>query len=182
MRKIVAGLFVSLDGVVESPERWNTPYFNEEIGAVLGSQMAAADTMLLGRVTYEEFAAYWADKGSDVPFAAAINGIPKLVASKTLAEADWQNTTVINGDLAARLSALKQLPGKDIITSGSPTLVASLLQARLLDELRLLVYPVMVGRGRRIFENGLDQMSLELVDSRTLSNGVLSLAYVPSPS
>ena len=182
MRKIVAGLFVSLDGVVESPERWNTPYFNEEIGAVLGSQMAAADTMLLGRVTYEEFAAYWADKGSDVPFAAAINGIPKLVASKTLAEADWQNTTVINGDLAARLSALKQLPGKDIITSGSPTLVASLLQAGLLDELRLLVYPVMVGRGRRIFENGLDQMPLELVDSRTLSNGVLSLAYVPSPS
>jgi len=182
MRKIVAGLFVSLDGVVESPEHWNTPHFNDEIGAVLGSQMAAADTMVLGRVTYEEFAAYWADKGSDVPFADAMNGIPKLVASTTLAEADWQNTNVINGDLVARLTELKQQPGKDIITSGSPTLVGSLLRAGLLDELRLLVYPVVVGRGRRIFENGFEQMSLELVDARTLSNGVLSLTYVPSPN
>jgi dihydrofolate reductase len=180
IRKIVAGLFVSLDGVVESPEQWNAPYFNDEIGAVLGSQMAAADTMLLGRVTYEEFAAYWADKGSDVPFADAINGIPKLVASRTLTEVDWQNTTVINGDLVARLSELKQQAGKDIITSGSATLVGWLLRAGLLDELRLLVYPVVAGRGRRIFENGFEQMSLELADSRTLTNGVLSLTYVPS--
>jgi hypothetical protein len=111
MRKIVSGLLVSLDGVVESPERWNTPYFNDDIGGELGSQMAAADTMLLGRVTYEEFAAYWADKGSDVPFADAINGIPKLVASTTLHKADWQNTTLINGNLVDRLTELKQQPG-----------------------------------------------------------------------
>src|SRR6266508_4663144 len=124
MRKIVSGLFVSLDGVVESPERWNTPYFNDEIGAELGSQMAAADTMLLGRVTYEEFAAFWADKGSDVPFAEAINGIPKLVASRTLEKVDWQNTKLINGNLVDRLTELKQQPGKDIVTSGSATLVA----------------------------------------------------------
>src|SRR6266511_3414064 len=149
MRKIVSGLFVSLDGVVESPERWNTPYFNDEIGAELGSQMAAADTMLLGRVTYEEFAAFWADKGSDVPFAEAINGIPKLVASRTL----------------------KQQPGKDIVTSGSATLVGSLLHAGLLDELRLLVYPVVVGRGRRLFENGSEQKPLELLASRSRGSG-----------
>jgi dihydrofolate reductase len=180
VRKIVAGLFVSLDGVVESPERWNTPYFNDEIGAELGSQMAAADTMLLGRVTYEKFAAYWADMGSDVPFADAINGIPKLVASKTLEKVDWQNTTLIKGNLIDRLTELKQQPGKDIITSGSATLVGSLLHAGLLDELRLLVYPVVVGRGRRLFENGAEQMPLELIASRTLGNGVLSLTYAPS--
>ena len=180
MRKIVSGLFVSLDGVVESPERWNTPYFNDEIGAELGSQMAAADTMLLGRVTYEEFAAYWSDKGSDVPFADAMNGIPKLVASKTLEQVDWQNTTLINGNLVDRLTELKQQRGKDIVTSGSATLVGSLLHAGLLDELRLLVYPVVVGRGRRLFENGSEQKPLELLASRTLGNGVLSLTYAPS--
>ena len=92
MRKIVAGLFISLDGVVEAPEQWHFPYFNDEMGEAVGSQMAAADTMLLGRQTYEEFAGYWADKGSDVEFADVMNNTPKLVASTTLKSVEWQNS------------------------------------------------------------------------------------------
>jgi dihydrofolate reductase len=91
MRKIVAGLYVSLDCVMEAPETWHFPYFNDEMGAAVASQMAAADTLLLGRRTYEEFAAYWADKGSDVDFADVINNTPKLVASTTLKSLDWRN-------------------------------------------------------------------------------------------
>ena len=97
MRKIVAGLFVSLDGVVEAPETWHFPYFNDEMGEIVASQMAAADTMLLGRRTYEEFAAYWADKGSEVDFADQINNTPKLVASTTLESVGWQNSTPHQG-------------------------------------------------------------------------------------
>ena len=136
MRKIVAGLFISLDGVVEAPEQWHFPYFNDEMGEAVGSQMAAADTLLLGRQTYEEFAGYWADKGSDVEFADAINTIPKLVASTTLASATWQNSTLLGADVAQELRRIKQEPGKDISISGSPTLVRSLLRDGLIDELR----------------------------------------------
>jgi dihydrofolate reductase len=180
MRKIVAGLFMSLDGVVEAPEEWNGPYFNEEVGEVVGSQMAASGTMLLGRVTYQEFAGYWADKGSDVPFADVINGTPKLVASTTLDGVDWRNSTLIKGDVGEELAKLKQQPGKDIAISGSGTLVRSLLRKGLLDELRLLVYPVVVGRGKRLFDGATEQLSLRLVDSRPFSTGVISLTYAPA--
>ena len=180
MRRIVAGLFMSLDGVVEAPEQWNAPYFNEEVGAMVGSQMAAADTMLLGRVTYEEFAGYWADKGSDVPFADFINGAPKLVASTTLDGVDWRNSTLIEGDVAEELARLKGQSGRDIAISGSGTLVRSLLRDGLLDELRLLVYPVVVGRGKRLLDGGGEELPLRLVDSRAFSTGVLSLTYAPA--
>ena len=130
MRKIVAGLFISLDGVVEAPEQWHFPYFNDEMGEAVGSQMAAADTMLLGRHTYEEFAAYWADKGSDVEFADVMNDTPKLVASTTLESVDWQNSTLLGEDVAQELRRLKEEPGKDISITGSPTLVRSLLRRR----------------------------------------------------
>ncbi|HEY2764499.1 MAG TPA: dihydrofolate reductase family protein [Pseudonocardiaceae bacterium] len=99
MRKIVAGLFVSLDGVVGAPDQWHFPYFNEEMGEVVGSGMAAADTMLLGRLTYQEFAGYWAGKGSDVEMADYMNNIPKVVVSTTLDTVEWQNSTLISGDV-----------------------------------------------------------------------------------
>ena len=139
MRKVVAGLFVSLDGVFEAPETWHFPYFNDEMGEIIASQMAAADTMLLGRRTYEEFAAYWADKGSDVELADQINNTPKLVASTTLKTVDWRNSSLIGGDVAEHLRELKQEPGKDISITGSAALVRSLLRDGVLDELRLLV-------------------------------------------
>jgi dihydrofolate reductase len=180
MRKIVAGLFVSLDGVVESPEQWHFPYFNDEMGEIVGSQMAAADTLLLGRRTYEEFAGYWADKGSDVEFADQINGIPKLVASTRLDAVDWQNSTLIQGDVAQELRRIKAEPGRDISITGSATLVRSLLRDGLIDELQLLVHPIVVGSGRRLFEEIGDRVPLKLVASRTLGTGVLHLTYAPA--
>ena len=180
MRRIVAGLFVSLDGVFEAPETWHFPYFNDEMAETVASQMAAADTMLLGRRTYEEFAAYWADKGSDIELADQINDTPKLVASTTLKSVAWRNSSLIEGDVVDHLRALKQGPGKDISITGSGTLVRSLLRAGVLDELRLLVHPIVVGSGKRLFDGGGDRVPLKLVESRTFTTGVLYLTYAPA--
>ena len=180
MRKIVAGLFLSLDGVVESPDQWHFPYFNDEMGEAVGTQMAAADTMLLGRVTYQEFAGYWPQQSSDVEPADYMNNTPKLVVSTTLDTVEWQNSTLIKGNVAQELTRLKQEPGKNISVVGSATLVRSLLREDLLDELRLLVHPIVVGRGKRLFEDGGGQKALKLVESKTFSTGVLSLTYQPA--
>ncbi len=181
MRKIVAGLFISLDGVFEAPDQWHFPYFNDEMGEAVGAQMAAADTMLLGRVTYQEFAGFWPQQGDDVEFADVMNNTPKLVVSTTLDSVDeWQNSTLVTGDVADELTAIKQQPGKDIAITGSGTLVRSLLRDGLLDELRLLVHPIVVGSGKRLFTDSGDQTPLELVDSKTFSTGVLSLTYRPA--
>ena len=181
MRKISAGLFISLDGVVESPEKWHFPYFNDEMGEVVGSGMAASDAILLGRVTYQDFAGYWPGVSpDDEPIAAYMNDTPKYVVSTTLDSADWNNSTLIKGNVAEELTRLKQQPGKNISIIGSPTLVHSLLQDGLLDELGLLVHPVVVGRGKRLFKEG-DLKRLTLVQAKTFSTGVLSLTYQPAP-
>ena len=180
MRKIVAGLFISLDGVIEAPEQWHFPYFNDEMGEAVGSQMAAADTMLLGRHTYEAFAAYWPNQGDDVEFAAVMNDTPKLVASTTLSSLEWQNSTLLGKDVAGELRRRKEEPGKDIAITGSATLVRSLLREGLIDELRLLVHPIVVGTGKRLFEDQEERVPLRLVDSKTFSTGVLYLTYAPA--
>jgi dihydrofolate reductase len=178
MRKIVAGLFISLDGVVESPDRWHFPYFNDEMGQAIQTQMDAADTMLLGRVTYQEFAGFWPQQSSaEVPMADYMNDTPKLVVSTTLESVEWQNSTLITGNVAEELTKLKAQPGKNISITGSATLVRSLLRDGLLDELRLLVHPIVVGRGKRLFPDEGGQTALTLVDSKTFSTGVLSLSY-----
>jgi len=177
MRKIVAGLFISLDGVVEAPETWHFPYFNEEMGEIVGEQMAAADTMLLGRVTYDGFAAYWPDSQDEI--APQMNDTPKIVVSTTLESADWKNSTLVSGELAKSLTYFKQQPGKDISVVGSPTLVQSLLRENLLDELRLLIHPVAIGSGKRLFAQG-DRVALHLASSRILSTGVIYAVYEPA--
>ncbi len=176
MRKIVSGLFISLDGVVESPDKWHFPYFNDEMGAAVTTQAMEADTVLLGRATYQEFAGYWHDKGSDVPFADHLNNTPKLVASTTLDKVEWRNASLIRGDVAKELAKAKQLPGKNISIIGSGTLVRSLLRDDVLDELRLLMHPIVVGRGKRLFDDQIEK-KLKLVDSKTFATGVLSLIY-----
>ena len=178
MRKIVANFFISLDGVVERPDQWHFPYFNDEMGEVVGSGMATSDTMLLGRKTYEEFAAFWPSQTE--PPADHMNGIQKVVVSTTLERADWQNSTLIRGNLAEELTKLKDQPGKEIGTVGSATLVRSLIREGLLDELRLLLHPIVVGKGARLFEEGMGQVPLKLVESKTFSTGVLSLTYAPA--
>ena len=136
MRKIIAGLFTSLDGVAESPEKWTGPYFNDEVGQAVGTLMATNDTLLLGRVTYEGFAAaFGQDSGG---MADQLNSISKVVVSSTLTSADWQNSTLIGGDVAGQITKLKQQPGQRIGMSGSSTLVSWLLGHGLLDQLDLV--------------------------------------------
>jgi dihydrofolate reductase len=178
MRKVVAGLFVSLDGVTEAPETWTGPYFSPQIGQEIGTIMAQGDTMLLGRHTYETFAASFA--GQTGGMADAMNNTPKLVASRTLEEATWQNSTLIKGDLAEELTRLKQQDGKNINISGSVALIRSLLRDGLLDELRLQLFPVVVGSGARLFEDYNEQLGLTLVESQTFESGIIHLVYWPS--
>jgi dihydrofolate reductase len=180
MRKIVAELFLTVDGVYEAPETWQFPYFNDEMGEIVGSQIAGADTIVLGRRTYEAFAAYWPDQGSDVPLADKINSTPKLVASTTLTSLEWRTSTLIEGNVAGALRSLKDGPDGEIAVIGSGTLVRSLLQDGALDELRLLVHPIALGSGKRLFDDGGDRLPLKLVDARTLTTGVLYLTYEPA--
>ena len=182
MRKIVAGLFISLDGVYEAPDKWHFPYFNDEMGEAVGSQMAASDAMLLGRVTYQEFAGFWPNQSNDeIEVADYMNNTPKFVVSNTLDSVDeWQNSTLIKGNVAEELTKLKNQPGKDIGITGSGSLVRSLLRDGLLDELRLLVHPIVVGRGKRLFEGEGAQTPLKLVESKTLSTGVVYVTYAPA--
>ena len=182
MRKTIAGLFISLDGVVEAPETWHFPYFDDAMGEIVGAQAAEADAILLGRVTYQEFAAFWPNQPAGDPFAAGMNASKKYVASTTLQEAEWQNSEVLRGDLADAVQAIKALPGRDIQIIGSPTLVRSLLRQGLLDELRLLVHPIVVGAGKRLFTDEAERIPLQLTSTRTLPTGVLSLTYVPAPA
>lgn len=184
MRRVIASELVSLDGVIEAPETWHLPYFNDEMGEAIGAAMADSDAMLFGRVTYDEFAAFWpSQSGEDQEFADYMNNAPKYVVSTTLEEPlQWNNSTLISGDVAEEIANLKQQPGKDIAIVGSGTLVRSLLRDGLLDELGLMVHPIVLGRGKRLFEDGIDEMALELVDSKTFSTGVLYLTYRPALS
>jgi dihydrofolate reductase len=178
MRKIVAGVMVSVDGVVEAPETWTGPYFTPELGQHVGSLMGAGDTLLLGRVTYQTFAAAFAGNTSD-PMAAQMNAIPKVVVSATLDRAEWENSTLIRGT-AEEITRLKQQPGKNINVSGSATLVAWLLREGLLDELDLLVFPIVVGQGKRLFGGDGGQVGLTLAICEAFPAGVAHLAYRPA--
>ena len=178
MRKIAAGLFISLDGVVESPEKWTGPYFNDQVGQAVGELMADNDALLLGRVTYEGFAAAFG--GQSGGMADQMNSTPKFVVSGSLSSADWQNSTLISGNVAEAIGALKQQPGKNIGMSGSSTLVSWLLRRDLLDQLNLLVFPVVLGTGKRLFDEAGAQVPLTLTGSRAFGTGVVHLSYEPA--
>jgi dihydrofolate reductase len=182
MRKVVAAEFVSLDGVFEAPDRWHFPYFDDEMGEAIGEGFAASDAMLMGRVNYEEWAAYWPEQDPEEnPVAATMNARQKYVVSTTLEEPlEWSNSTLIKEDVAEEIEKLKKGPGKDIVISGSGTLVRSLLGYGLLDELQLMVHPIIVGSGKRLFDEEAETKPLELVDSKTLSTGVVYLTYRPA--
>jgi len=179
MRNVVSALFISLDGVTESPDQWQFDHFDAEMMAKIGSHIASEDTILLGRVTYQEWAPYW-PTSTDEPYASHINNTPKYVVSTTLDKVEWQNSTLVKGSLAEEITRLKQQPGKNIGVAGSPTLVRSLLQDDLLDELTLMIHPVVVGRGKRLFKEGSDLKRLQLVGSQTTSTGVVIATYQPA--
>ncbi|CRK59013.1 Dihydrofolate reductase [Alloactinosynnema sp. L-07] len=180
MRKVTASLFISLDGVVESPDEWQFS-FDDEMGAAMMRALDEADTVLLGRTTYTEWAEYW-PTADDEPFASLINGTPRYVASTTLDSVDaWPNSTLIKGTLAECVTELRQGEGGTITVAGSPSVVRALLDEGLLDELTLLIHPVIAGGGRRrLFADTAATTGLELVDCTTTSGGVLIATYRPA--
>jgi dihydrofolate reductase len=181
MRKVVAVELVSVDGVMEAPEEWAFPYSNEEMEEANASGMAASDALLLGRVTYEGLAAFWPNQPGGTPMVDYINNVRKYVVSGTMEEPlAWNNSTLLKGDVAEGVADLKQRPGKDITILGSGALVNTLLKDGLLDELRLMVHPIVLGSGKRLFGDGGDNRAVELVDSKTFSTGVLYLTYRPT--
>lgn len=181
MRKIYSALFMSLDGIVESPEKWQFDHFDGDMAQALATHTAEEDTILLGRITYEEWANYW-PTSTDELYASHINGTPKYVVSTTLDEVAWgawDNVTLIDGDPAQDIARLKRQPGGRIGVAGSPTLVRSLLQDDLIDVLTLMVHPVVVGRGKRLFKDGSELKRLRLIDSQITESGVALLTYEP---
>ena len=178
MRKINAWLYVTLDSVIEAPEKWVIA--DDDMFGAMEADYAKSDALLLGRRTYETFAASWPQRGSEVANADWMNNTRKYVASTTLEAPDWSNSTVIEGDVAEAVARLKQEDGKDIMVNGSGGLVRTLLRDHLLDELRLFVHPVVVGSGIRLFDDASDPLELTLVDSYAYDNGVVSLTYKPT--
>jgi dihydrofolate reductase len=178
MRKINSWLFVTLDGVIEAPEKWVIA--DDDMFEAVEADYATSDALLLGRRTYETFAASWPQRGSEVANADWMNNTRKYVASTTLESPEWNNSTVIQGDVAEAVARLKKEDGKDIMVNGSGALVRTLIRDHLLDELRLFVHPVVVGSGIRLFDGDSDPVELALADSHAYANGVVSLTYRPS--
>ena len=185
MRKITAQLFISLDGVVEAPDQWHFPYFNEEMGAAVYAGLSKADTLLLGRKTYDSFAGAWPAREEagevDASFAKVLGDARKIVVSRQRLEFTWRNSELLQGDLIEAVTALKNEPGGPIGMSGSVSVVRQLLAAGLLDELHLMVHPIAVRKGERLFDEG-EPVPLRLVSSETFTTGVLNLLYAPAPS
>jgi dihydrofolate reductase len=184
MKKITAGLFISLDGVVAAPDQWHFPYFNAEMGAAVDKTFSAADTMLFGRKTYDSFAGAWPEREAageeDADFAKKLGDVRKLVASNQQLEFNWRNSEQLQGDLVEAVTALKNEPGEGTIgMSGSVSVVRQLLAAGLLDELHLLVHPIAVRKGMRLFDEG-EPIPLKLMSSQTFETGVLNLVYAPA--
>jgi dihydrofolate reductase len=176
-RKVISTFFISLDGVVEAPQDWHFPYFNDEMATAIGAAMSSSDAMLVGRVTYQEWAGFWPD--ADDEMAEYMNNTPKYVASTTLDKVEWSNSQLLDGEVPTAVAALKERPGKDIVMSGSPTLARSLLRENLVDELHLMIHPVVVGGGGRLFTDG-DKHALALIDSKTFATGVVYATYKPA--
>ena len=179
MRKVTAGLFYSTDGVVESPGSWQFDSFDEELGKGMDDFLHRVDTVILGRVSYEEWSSYWPNVDpSEDDFGSFINPVPKFVASRTLTgELEWENSRLIEGSLEAFVSELKNTEGREIAVCGSISVVRQLLFAGLLDSLTLMVHPVIAGSGKHLFEEGDPVTRLELQESQTTSKGNLILTY-----
>lgn len=178
MRNVVAGLFITVDNVTQSPDKWQE-HFDEDMAAELQSHIDQTDAILLGRVTYEEWFPYW-PTASDEPFASHINNTPKYVVSTTLNSVEWggkENISLIKGDVYGAIQKLKQQSGKNIAVEGSPSLVRSLLEQDLLDQLTLLIHPVIAGRGQRLFKDSSALKRLTLVNTKPTRTGTVILTY-----
>ena len=182
MRRLIVSENITLDGVVGSPDKWFAPYQSDDIAEFMKGQMATSDALLLGRATYQEFAAYWPfQTNDDSGVADYINKVAKFVVSSTLDKADWHNTTILSGNTAEEITNLKRQNGKNIVVTGSAELAQSLMQHNLIDEYRLFLTPVVVGRGKRLFPDSIDAQTLEHVETKIFNSGVVMIRYQPTP-
>jgi dihydrofolate reductase len=196
MSNVVVFTSLTLDGVMQAPGRpdedrrggfahggWATPYADPVMGSVAGESMAKGGALLLGRRTYEDFYAYWPNQPEPNPFTAVLNNTQKYVASTTLEEPlPWRNSTLLTGDAAEAVARLKAQPGKDLVVLGSGELVQSLMRRDLVDEYVLLIHPLVLGSGRRLFTDGGAFAALRLVDTKTTTTGVVIATYRPAES
>lgn len=185
-RKIIATNYVSLDGVIQDPVGmegsglgdWTGPFTRGPEGDKFKlDELRQADALIFGRLTYDGFAAVWPTVKDPDGFAERMNSLPKYVASRSLKSATWNNSTIIGNDLVNEVKALKAKPGADILIYGSASIVHELMPRRLVDEYRLMVYPIVLGRGKRLFPNG-TQSVLTLAECRTFNDGIVLLRYV----
>jgi dihydrofolate reductase len=178
MRRIVWSEYVSLDGVVDEPGKWSIPYFSDDLAKYKTDELWACDALLLGRVTYEGFASAWPTmEDVEGDFAVRMNTLPKYVVSTTLEKADWNNSTIIRENVPDEVARLKEQPGDNILIGGSDSLARTLLEHKLIDEVRMLVHPIAVGFGRRLFDGGDGSLGLKLVDTQSFDSGVVALTY-----
>ncbi|HWM03858.1 MAG TPA: dihydrofolate reductase family protein [Actinophytocola sp.] len=182
MRKLIVTENITLDGVIDASQGWFSPADDgSDLVEALREHSAAADAFLVGRVTFEDMRGYWPKQTDDTTGVTDyLNQVAKYVVSSTLTDPEWANTTVLRGELPAEIRALKSLPGKDIVATGSMRLVRALVAACVVDEYRLFVYPVVLGRGQRLFEDAREVGGLRLVETRPFRSGVVLLRYQPA--
>jgi dihydrofolate reductase len=179
--KLVVTEYMSLDGVMDEPGEWSMPFFSDEAAKFKFDELFASDAMLLGRKTYDGFAAAWPKMTDEAGFADRMNTMPKYVVSSTLRDPEWAGSVVVSGDdLVAEVGRLKQEEGGDLLVAGSVQLVRALMEHDLVDELRLMVHPIVLGGGRLVFGDGMPKRTLRLADTRTFSSGVVVLTYHPA--
>jgi dihydrofolate reductase len=179
MRKVIASTYATLDGRVDDLQEWVAPYDSDAVARYHSDLLANSDGLLLGRRTYEIFAAIWPPRSGKLPYADKINSMAKYVASTTLRDLEWENSHLIEGDVAEGVAKLKQQPGQDLVVYGGGALTHSLLEHDLIDEYRILVHPVLLGKGGSIFKDGAQRVNLDLVDTTVIPPGVAILTYQP---
>ncbi len=180
MRKVVVTEYVTLDGIMEEPGKWSFQFWSEEASKFKYDELFATDALLLGRVTYDGFAAAWPTMTGTGDFGERMNSLPKFVVSTTLEKAEWNNSTIIKENVAEEIAKLKQQSGMDILVGGSGQLVHTLMQHNLVDEYRIMVHPIVLGNGKRLFQDGIDMKTLKLIDTKSFSSGVVVLTYQPT--
>jgi len=191
MRKLIVTTFVTLDGIMQAPGGpeedytgsftsggWSVKYWDDMLGQFMDEAMAKPNELLLGRKTYEIFAAYW-PYAKDAPGADQLNSAKKYVVSRTLKKVDWNNSTLIKGDVVQEIRKLKEQDGPDLLVHGSSNLIQTLLKHNLIDEMRIMIFPVVIGNGKRLFDQGTIPSGLKLIESKTSSTGVIMSVYEP---
>jgi len=181
MRKLTVVENLTLDGVMETPEKWSGPYQSSDIAELNKEGMTESDAILVGRVTYQAFAAFWPHlKNDQTGIVDKLNKTTKYVVSTTMKKSDWQNTEFINDNVVETIAKIKQQPGKDIVVLGSGVLLKTLMDADLVDEYQFFVFPIVLGSGKRLFKEGVDTTGLKLTDTKVFKRGAVLLTYQPA--